>query len=259
MADRWYFFVYYLLVNLYVKGVSMAQAEKIVNLKEVQARKRGKSEAQVINLPQFVYDITQYALFPINYLIGVACEFQPNQSKWDNVKSSAIQGSGKSLEEIQQDILDEKDIVFLEEDLVKLYDSLPTASAEEDLIGRTWRGRILRTGGSVLDFAQNFLVRPLSELGLSWGKRYKSQHIGDPLIVSWQDKIFVPIPAWGNVGMTDIRWRGEVTATMNYDFQPWKDYFRILHQSDEKTVLLGVWTHRDIAGGWFTLTLLDVE
>ena len=54
--------------------------------------------------------------------------------------------------------------------------------------------------------------------------------------------------------MTDIAWRGESTATMNYDRQPWKDYFRLLSDEGGTMVLLGVWTHKQIAGGWFTLT-----
>ena len=55
--------------------------------------------------------------------------------------------------------------------------------------------------------------------------------------------------------MIDVTWRGVTTATMIYDRQPWKDYFRLLSREDGKVVLLGVWTHKYIAGGWFTLTL----
>jgi sarcosine oxidase delta subunit len=55
--------------------------------------------------------------------------------------------------------------------------------------------------------------------------------------------------------MIDVRWRDVPTATMIYDRQPWKDYFRLLTKENGKVVLLGVWTHKHIAGGWFTLTL----
>ena len=107
----------------------------------------------------------------------------------------------------------------------------------------------------MLDLAEWFIIRPLSFLGIKWGKRYRTQHQGDPLLFRWMDKVYFPIPIWGNVGMTDIRWREDATATMNYDHQPWKDYFKIISNEDGKVVLLGVWSHKHIAGGWFTLTL----
>jgi len=45
------------------------------------------------------------------------------------------------------------------------------------------------------------------------------------------------------VGITDIKWRNETTATMNYDHQPWKDYFKLLTGEDGKTVLLVAGLH----------------
>jgi hypothetical protein len=161
------------------------------------------------------------------------------------------------LDQIKAEILEQQDIAYDEEDLVRLYDSLPNVSAKEDLVGNAWKGKILRTNGSVLDLAEWFIIRPLSFLGVKWGKRYRTQHQGDPLLFRWADKVYFPIPIWGNVGMTDIRWREDATATMNYDHQPWKDYFKMITNEDGKVVLLGVWSHKHIAGGWFTLTLDD--
>jgi hypothetical protein len=115
---------------------------------------------------------------------------------------------------------------------------------------------IVRTNRSVLDLAEWFLVRPLQMLGFNWGKRYRSQHVGDPLLLNWFKTFYFPIPVWGNVCMTDMSWRGTNTGTMNYDQQNWKDYFRVLEhdEASKRLVLLGVWTSWEKAGGWFTLT-----
>ncbi len=207
--------------------------------------------------PTALYDLAQLALFPLNYLISGMCHLQPRKSAWNEEGFAAqdIGGSGKDLEQIKSAILRRQDTAYDEQDLVRLYDSLPVVSAQDDLISRSWRGKILRTNASVLDLAEWAIIRPLSFVGIKWGKRFCSANKGDPLLMRWADKIYFPIPIWGNVGMTDIRWRGETTATMNYDHQPWKDYFKLLSNEDGKTVLLGVWTHKHIAGGWFTLTL----
>ncbi|MFQ3171937.1 MAG: hypothetical protein ACI9DG_001975 [Oleispira sp.] len=66
---------------------------------------------------------------------------------------------------------------------------------------RAWKGKILRTNNSVLDLAEWCIIRPLSFLGIKWGKRYRTQHQGDPLLFRWADKVYFPIPIWGNVGM----------------------------------------------------------
>lgn len=218
---------------------------------------RNEKRPRVLFYPSVVYDMAQVALFPVNYAIGGLCHLQPKKSVWDEegAPSGEPKGSGMSLDQIKNDILRQEDVAYDEADLVRLYDSLPTLSAREDLIGRAWKGRILRTNASVLDLAEWALVRPLTRLGFRWGKRYRTGHKGDPLLLRWTDKIYFPIPMWGNVGMTDIKWRGESTATMNYDNQPWKDYFRLLRSEGGEVVLLGVWTHKHIAGGWFTLTL----
>lgn len=212
---------------------------------------------KVLFFPSVVYDVAQFVTFPINCLINGLCYLQPNKSIWneDGFETHKLLGSGTSLEQLRTQILSSDKIIFNEEDLVRLYDSLPVVNAKTDLVNKTWNGKILRTNGSVLDLAELAIIRPLSLLGIKWGKRYRTQHQGDPLLFRWSDKIYFPIPIWGNVGMTDIRWRTDATATMNYDHQPWKDYFKLLSNEDGKVVLLGVWTHKHIAGGWFTLTL----
>ncbi|OUS24220.1 hypothetical protein A9Q99_25100 [Gammaproteobacteria bacterium 45_16_T64] len=218
---------------------------------------RIKNRRAVFFFPALSYDITQFALFPLNYAISAACHLQPKDSVWneEGFESQKLTGSGKPLDQVQQEILQQQDVAYNEEDLVRLYDSLPAVSATDDLVGRAWQGKILRTNASVLDLAEWCIIRPLSYLGVKWGKRYRTQDKGDPLLMRWKDKVYAPIPMWGNVGMTDIKWRGVSTATMNYDHQPWKDYFRLLSNDDGTMVLLGVWTHKHIAGGWFTLTL----
>ena len=209
----------------------------------------------VVFLPAVAYDLVSWLCFPLNYAIAGLCHLQPQESVWNDAPTTPVQGSDKSLATLQQEILSQADIPQLEADLVRLYDALPALNAADALVGRAWRGRILRTRGSVLDLAEWAIVRPLRQLGFGWGKRYRSAEQGDPLLCHWREKIFFPLPLWGNVGVTDIRWRGQVTATMNYDHQPWKDYFKRLSQDGEPPVLLGVWTHKHIAGGWFTLTL----
>ena len=215
----------------------------------------------VLFYPPVIYDVAQLLFFPVNYLISGMCHLQPKKSVWneEGFESQDLTGSGKDIEDIKSQILNQEDVAYAEEDLLRLYDSLPTVSAKSDLVGNYWQGKILRTNNSVLDVAEWAVIRPLRKLGIKWGKRYRSQHKGDPLLMRWKDKFYFPIPIWGNVGMTDIKWRNETTATMNYDHQPWKDYFKLLTDEGGKTVLLGVWTHKHIAGGWFTLTLDDVR
>lgn len=211
----------------------------------------------VLFFPAAVYDLAQLVMFPVNYAIGGLCYLQPKKSVWNDhgFETQDVSGTGKPIAELSREILSHADIAYHEQDLVRLYDALPAVTAKDDLIGRTWKGRILRTNNSVLDVAEWAFIRPLAKLGIAWGKRYRTAEKGDPLLLNWKGKLFAPIPVWGNVGMTDIRWRGEPTATMNYDYQPWKDYFKLLSNEDGKVVLLGIWTHKHIAGGWFTLTL----
>ncbi|CAM9318136.1 unnamed protein product, partial [Ectocarpus fasciculatus] len=218
-----------------------------------------KNNKLVIYFPSYFYDALNHLCYPLNYLISNLCHILPTRNSiWSEPgfeKRNLGLPTINDLATVRNDILVGKDVAYDETKLVALYDSLPAVSAEGDLIGRTWNGRVLRTNWSVLDIPEWLLIRPLGLLGFSWGKRYLTQHTGDPLLVRWMDTIYFPLPVWGNVGMVDIRWRGVCTATMNYDYQPWKDYFRLLSNENGKVVLLGVWTNKAVAGGWFILTL----
>jgi hypothetical protein len=218
---------------------------------------RFENRRTVLSYPPITYDVSQLLLFPLNYAISGLCHLQPKKSVWNEpgFQSKDLPSSGKPVEKVKAEILNKQDVAYNQGDLVRLYDSLPAVTAESDLIGRAWQGKIIRTNASVLDLAEWAVIRPLSKLGVKWGKRYRTSEKGDPLLMRWRDKVYFPIPIWGNVGMTDIKWRGTSTATMNYDHQPWKDYFKLLSDDNGTVVLMGVWTHKHIAGGWFTLTL----
>ena len=197
----------------------------------------------------------------MNWAIDTGTYLQPSKSEWNEHDPSVSPGAlkeigGEDLGKLKEEIVNRKDRAYDEKDLVRLYDTLPAAKAQEHLIGRAFDGKILRTNRSVLDLAEWFIVRPLSWFGINWGKRYLNQHVGDPLVFNFLKRIYTPIPIWGNVGMDNIEWRNTSVACMKYDAQNWTDFFKIL-EHDEKTnrmVLLGVWTARRKAGGWFTLT-----
>jgi len=218
---------------------------------------RIKNKKLVIMLPKIVYDIAQWVFFPVNYVICLLCYLQPKKSVWneEGFESQKLTGSGLDLTTVKEQIINGDNLAYNEEDLVKLYGSLPDVSAKDQMVGHSWNGKILRTNASVLDLAEWFVIRPLNLIGVNWGKRYRDQHKGDPLLFRWLSTVYIPIPIWGNVGMVDIKWRNSSTATMNYDHQPWKDFFKVLKDEDGELVLLGVWTHKHIAGGWFKLTL----
>merc|ERR1712241_1243828 len=86
--------------------------------------------------------------------------------------------------------------------MMQLFDSLPPASPEQ-LIGRAWRGRVIRTG-RFLDLPDMFMIQPARLLGFKWGKRYLTPYIGDPLCYTFFDRVHIPQPLWGNVGMHSI-------------------------------------------------------
>jgi hypothetical protein len=203
----------------------------------------------------------QHAFFYLNWAIDALCYLQPGKSEWNesdpstSVDALKIAG-GADLDSIKRNILQGKGGAYKEQDLVRLYDSLPAVKTEELLVGRSFNGKILRTNASVLDLAEWLIIKPIKLIGFNWGKRYCTQHTGDPLLFNWMRLLYFPIPLWGNVCVTDIKWRGVSTGTMNYDSQNWKDYFRVLENDPvtKKLVLLGVWTARSKAGGWFTLT-----
>merc|ERR1719329_577511 len=93
------------------------------------------------------------------------------------------------------------------------------------------------------------------ELGFTWGKRFPTQHIGDPLMLAWKEKVFFPI--LGNASTASSLWRNKHQATITYDHQPWQDFLRVLDDHDQSNgvVYLCAWTLREKTGGWFTLTL----
>jgi hypothetical protein len=72
---------------------------------------------------------------------------------------------------------------------------------------RNWRGKIVHTGG-ILDFVDNTIGR-LDRMGITWGKRYRSPHIGDPLVINIAERFFFPIPIWGNVSIPTMEYRGK--------------------------------------------------
>ena len=57
-----------------------------------------------------------------------------------------------------------------EHDLMRVFDSLPPASAHDDMIGHTYKGRVIHCN-SVLDVVNKTIVRGLNAMGIEWGKR----------------------------------------------------------------------------------------
>jgi hypothetical protein len=218
--------------------------------------RRGKTgfPAIVFFFPVFVYELVPYALYVFNWAISISCYFQRSRGAFDETKSKHL--TKAQVEKLRRRILKDPEYYsYDEQDILALFDVLPAADTKEHLLGNTFDGKILRTGGSVLDLPAALLNPPLRLMGFGWGKRYVTHHVGDPLLLNWLQTIYCPIPAWGNVGCLNMTWRGKCTATMNYDMQYWKDYFVILEDSGEELVLLGSWTSREQTGGWFTLTL----
>mmetsp|Transcript_12609 Transcript_12609/g.22464 ORF Transcript_12609/g.22464 Transcript_12609/m.22464 type:complete len:282 (-) Transcript_12609:115-960(-) len=230
-------------------------------MKGDRALRVGKGGKVVSVLPMLVYDLVSRMLWPLNYVINMATYFQPSCPNWASEPSlspAKIAASKEALSEehlarLRERILADEDAMLDERQVVQLFDTLEPAT-EDDMVGFTWRGRVIRTG-SVLDLADWCLVRPLQLLGFRWGKRYRTRFVGDPLLVSWMGKFVFPLPAWGNVEIQEIKYRDKVQATMRYNHQPWNDYFRVLDdgsQSGER-VMLGVWCAREKNGGWFML------
>ncbi len=204
-----------------------------------------RSRRLLVFFDRFVYDFAVWSLFVVNWGLDALCALQPRKNTWDSDATSAKTNVAQVVGKLVA-----KETSFSDEDLVNAFDALPQTTVEEHLLGRTFDGRVLRTNKSVLDLAQWLLVLPLGLLGFAWGKRYRTRHIGDPLLVNWLGLLYFPLPAWGNVGVFDIVWRGRSCATMVYDHQPWQDYFALLPDGS----LLGVWTSRDRVGGWFVLS-----
>lgn len=230
--------------------------------------RRSKNGQWILFLPLVVYNLCALFFCILNYLINNVCYVQFNGApEWDSPNAQKIepQASKDRLTSLRSQLLDVSlrhacENTYDEAELVQLFDTLKPAEREE-LTGKTFRGQIVRSG-CFLDVVDRTLVWALAILGFAWNKRYRTQHVGDPLLLSWNERLFFPMPIWGNVGMTSIMFRGKHQATMNYDHQPWQDHFRVLDDGKQtgRVVYLGLWTAREKCGGWFTLTVReDVE
>jgi len=221
----------------------------------------------IIFFPNFVYTIGTSLFCGLNLLINTCVYFSPFKlPAWDidpNFSPAKISNfvDTARLNEIKRVILSTNEFErFNEIELMQLFDTLKPAT-QSDMVGRTWRGKIINCY-CFLDIADIFIIRPLSYLGFKWGKRYRTKYTGDPLLFSWMDRIFFPLPLWGNVGIHEIVFRGKSNATMVYDYQPWQDYFRVLDDGSVSgnIVMLGLWCTRESNGGFFSLTYMpDVE
>jgi hypothetical protein len=87
---------------------------------------------KVLFYPSAVYDVAQFVMFPLNCLISGLCYLQPSKSIWneEGFENKKLLGSGKTLEQLRAEILRQDGLIYNEEDLVRLYDSLPTVNAK---------------------------------------------------------------------------------------------------------------------------------
>jgi len=213
----------------------------------------------IVYFPMWVYDVCVFLFYPLNFLITAwASSSGPN---WDDVvpdsKKPTLHSHEADVLELKSKILSKSKELIDERQLISLFDSLPGASPPS--LVQHFDGHVIRTG-SLLDLADKLLVAPLSKLGFSWGKRYRSSYVGDPLLVYWKQQLVFPLPIWGNVCLPFLCYRGTWNATMVYDHHPWYDHFRVLDERRNVNdgtytrVLLGCWCSRTKIGGWFTLS-----
>ncbi|GBG24796.1 Hypothetical Protein FCC1311_010142 [Hondaea fermentalgiana] len=215
----------------------------------------------VIYLPRLLCDVLARLAWPLNMLLDVAplaaqMYFARKPGVWPMpVKDLESMQTSGDASKARESILSEKVSVVPEETLTQLFGTLEPAHAE-DLVAKTWEGKLIRTGTRALDLVDLVLARPLLVLGVGWGKRFRAPHRGDALILHWMDKIYFPMPMYGNASIVDMEYAGKTQATARYNHQPWNEHFRILNDGKEsgKMVLLGAWCTRDTIGGWFTLT-----
>lgn len=224
----------------------------------------------VFFFPKFLYSyIAIFYLYGFNFILNFLVEYQnllyPKNKliKWDHDENYTVdklknRKSKDELETIKQQILNREVITFDEVDLYQLFDTLEPAK-NSYVVGKTYRGSIVRSN-CYLDIVDVILVKPLEALGFNWGKRYRNDYTGDPLLLSYNQKAWAPIPAWGNVSVREINYREQVQSTMVYDHQPWMDYFRHLGTTpDGQHMMLGLWSSHALNGGFFTLTETSVE
>jgi hypothetical protein len=224
-------------------------------------------------MPLWIYDTCVQLNFVLNWAIGAATfclnvlpfqtapDWNTNIDLSPTVVATAPEAlAAKEMASMQQSIIEDRSRWLKEHNLIQLFDSLPPAQPEM-MRGKAFRGRIIRCGRS-LDLVDLFIIQPLSYFGVKWGKRYRTQYVGDPLCFTLLERLHMPLPAWGNVGMHGVNYRGRQCATMAYDCQPWHDMFAVLDDgaASGKMKFLGLWCHRQKSGGWFTLTELpDVD
>jgi hypothetical protein len=222
---------------------------------------RFRNGKRQVLLPLWCYDLCCYVFFPLNWLIAtIACRWPSRYSSrnWatdPELAPAKLPKPETDLKILAAAIRARDDTKLSDRDVWCLFDSLP-APKTNDMIGN-WRGKVVMTG-SWLDVAGRLLEKPLGKLGLVWGKRFFTPYKGDPFIVVKKDTTILPVPVWGNVTMPETGLRGKVGATMVYDNQPWKDYFRVLDdgKSSGRKMMLGNWFSREKNGGWFTLESL---
>jgi len=215
--------------------------------------------------PQWFYKLATFLFWPSNWLITVvSSRLPPPLSSWNGpdwpLNPLIAPGRYVSLTIPQINALKERvrkgtREKFDEVELMQLFDALPPAVSSDMICN--WRGRVIHTG-SLLDVV-NHTLGQLERIGWSWGKRYRSTYVGDPLVLNIWNRIVVPLPVWGNVSLPMIEYRNKVNATMVYDNQPWQDYFRVLDDGSEsgKKMLLGIWSCHEKIGGWFSLEQND--
>ena len=217
----------------------------------------GGAKTTQIVLPEWIYDLSVWFFWPINWLIAATagrwpCAYTaPDWPLDPDLVPSKLPAPKQSLADLTAIIRRRDDTRLVDGDVWSLFDSLPAPSTNE-MIGN-WRGKVVATG-SWLDPAV-MLERPLGALGLVWGKRFLTPYRGDPFILLLGDSVLFPVPIWGNVSLPETKLRGKSGATMTYDHQPWKDHFRVLDdgKTSGRRMLLGNWITREKNGGWFTL------
>lgn len=250
-------------------------------------RMRLKNGHASVFMPMWIYDLVVKMNFTVNWITGAATFFLngvpfqkvPDWNTDTSLSPKAVASSPealdpKALESMKLSIMDESmsDRAWIpygevfqagwtkERNLIQLFDSLPPAKPEM-LRGKAFRGRILMCG-RFLDIINLGIIQPIRLAGIKWGKRYRTQYVGDPLCFTFLERLHIPSPTWGNVGMHTLDYRGRPHATMAYDHQPWLDMFAVLDDGSTsgRMKFLGLWCHRQKCGGWFTLTeLKDVD
>ncbi|SDB92829.1 DUF4334 domain-containing protein [Acinetobacter boissieri] len=120
-----------------------------------------------------------------------------------------------------------------EEELIQLFDQLPTVSAHQIL--HRWKGGT---------FSGEWDSEELKQIGW-YGKWFKSLLDAVP-IICYNDKgqLFSNQLMQGEATMWDISFRGKVSATMVYDGKPFFDHFRKI---DDNT-LMGIMSGKPIEG-----------